>query len=111
MTERRMHRLQPPIEVLVRAFQTIRKTDWPTRFSDLPCDGLRYRLVRLQAIRFMRNRRTEGDTAPRPTDLGPDPRPVGRSFHRPGLMHCGREHPHACLLDGKRLAAGERDDD
>jgi hypothetical protein len=93
-----MAALELSAEQLQQAFQACRRADWPESLEEAMNDRTFAHLVRIQARReHMRAEERAKQQAQRPR--------AARQLQAMPLPH------HPPVLDHKRLAAGERDDD
>lgn len=94
-----MAALQLSAEQLQQAFKACRRADWPESLEEAMNDRTFAHLVRIQARRDCMQAEERAKRLAQQAQQGQRPRPAHPMPHHPPV------------LDHKRLAAGERDDD
>ena len=91
---------------MARAFDRLRRADWPTTLAQLPTVGVRAALVLATATRMaICDARGVIETPPPPA---PTSNPTRRAAP---VQKPARPPARPVIFDRKRLAAGEREDD
>ena len=89
-------------DVLAKAFDRIKRPDWGLTLAELKAAARHYQLVRIEAQLIANGDHSRNTTA---TPAPQRPRPAPTHHKHPPLPRQLPQH------DGKRLAAGDRDDD
>jgi len=106
-----MAHVEPTEEQLDQAWRLVRKSDWPATREEAMDHPIRGRLVRLYAAGLALGTLIGERTQTRPEVVRPEPPPRRTQPPQPRRTRPLQVTHQEPLFDGKRLAAGDRDDD